>query len=69
MTLHEVAYTLHMADPSGQLTELRQLLIASQQEQLKISRSLLEAQKALAEKNGARLVDGTGSQVVDINKH
>ena len=31
------------------ITELRQLLITSQQEQLKISRSLLAAQKAHAE--------------------
>ena len=38
-----------MPEPSEQLTELRQILITSQQEQLKISRSLLAAQQAHAE--------------------
>ncbi len=49
MARHELTYALPMTDPSEQITELRQLLVTSQQEQLKISRSLLSAQKAHAE--------------------
>ena len=47
-----VAYTDGMDNP---ITELRQLLITSQQEQLKISRSLLEAQQAHTESVEASL--------------
>jgi hypothetical protein len=43
-----------MPEPAEQLTELRQLLITSHQDQLKISRSLLMARQASEWRAGVR---------------